>query len=195
MDIRALTPDYAVSPQIEPEDLPAIKAAGYVTIIDNRPDGEIPPHLHTPAMQAAAEALGLTFVVNPVIGGQLTMANVTAQADAMAASPGPVLAYCASGNRSSVVWALANAGKRPVDELSACPPVSATSLTICARRSRHWPASRTDTTGGASIRRGLVERIGARHFPEATASVATMPSPAGAQGWYPSARINGGEPC
>jgi uncharacterized protein (TIGR01244 family) len=121
MDIRALTPDYAVSPQIEPEDLPAIKAAGYVTIIDNRPDGEIPPHLHTPQMQAAAEALGLTFVVNPVISGQLTMANVTAQGAAIAASPGPVLAYCASGNRSSVVWALASAGKRPVDELVGLP--------------------------------------------------------------------------
>lgn len=121
MDIRALTPDYAVSPQIEPADLQAIKAAGYVTIIDNRPDSEIPPHLHTPAMQAAAEALGLTFIVNPVIGGQLTMANVSAQAAAMAASPGPVFAYCASGNRSSIVWALANAGKRPVDELVGLP--------------------------------------------------------------------------
>ncbi len=47
MDIRPLTPDYAVSPQIDPGDLPAIKAAGYVMVIDNRPDGEIPPHLHT----------------------------------------------------------------------------------------------------------------------------------------------------
>jgi len=121
MEIRALTPDYAVSPQIEPSDLAAIKAAGYVTIINNRPDGEIPPHLHTPVMQAAAEALGLTFVVNPVIGGQLTMDNVTAQGAAIAASPGPVFAYCASGNRSSVVWALANAGKRPVDELVGLP--------------------------------------------------------------------------
>jgi uncharacterized protein (TIGR01244 family) len=121
MDIRALTPDYAVSPQIELSDLPAIKAAGYVTIIDNRPDGEIPPHLHTAPMQGAAEALGLTFVANPVIGGQLTMDNVTAQAAAIAASPGPVLAYCASGNRSSVVWALANAGQRPVDELVGLP--------------------------------------------------------------------------
>jgi uncharacterized protein (TIGR01244 family) len=121
MDIRALTPDYAVSPQIEPADLPAIKAAGYVTIIDNRPDGEIPPHLHTPQMQAAAEALGLTFVANPVIGGQLTMDNVTAQAAAIAASAGPVFAYCASGNRCSIVWALANAGKRPVDELVGLP--------------------------------------------------------------------------
>jgi uncharacterized protein (TIGR01244 family) len=121
MDIRALTPDYAVSPQIEPADLPAIKAAGYVTIIDNRPDGEVPPHLHGAVMQSAAQAIGLAFVANPVIGGQLTMDNVTVQGAAIAASPGPVLAYCASGNRSSVVWALANAGKRPVDELVGLP--------------------------------------------------------------------------
>jgi uncharacterized protein (TIGR01244 family) len=121
MDIRAITPDYAVSPQIEPGDLPAIKAAGYVTVIDNRPDGEIPPHLHTAEMQRAAEALGLTFVANPVISGALTLANVTTQGEAIAASSGPVLAYCASGNRSSVVWALAHAGKRPVDELVGLP--------------------------------------------------------------------------
>jgi uncharacterized protein (TIGR01244 family) len=121
MDIRALTPDYAVSPQIEPSDLAQIKAAGYQTVIDNRPDGEIPPDLQTPVMRAAAEALGLTFVANPVIGGQMTMDNVTAQAAAIAASAGPVFAYCASGNRSSVVWALSQAGKRPADELIDLP--------------------------------------------------------------------------
>jgi uncharacterized protein (TIGR01244 family) len=121
MDIRAITPDYAVSPQIEPGDLPAIKAAGYVTVINNRPDGEIPPHLHTAEMQKAAEALGLIFIVNPVIGGALTMDNVTAQGAAIAASNGPVFAYCASGNRCSIVWALANAGKRPADELVGLP--------------------------------------------------------------------------
>ncbi|MES2814879.1 MAG: TIGR01244 family sulfur transferase [Pseudomonadota bacterium] len=121
MDIRAITPDYAVSPQIEPGDLPAIKAAGYVTVIDNRPDGEIPPHLHADTMRSAAEALGLTFVLNPVVGGALTMANVTAQGAAIAASTGPVFAYCASGNRSSIVWALANAGKLSPDELIGLP--------------------------------------------------------------------------
>ncbi|MBL9074965.1 TIGR01244 family sulfur transferase [Tabrizicola sp.] len=121
MDIRAITPDYAVSPQIEPGDLPAIKAAGYVTVIDNRPDGEIPPHLHTAEMRKAAEALGLVFVANPVIGGQLTLENVAAQRAAIATSTGPVFAYCASGNRSSIVWALANAGKRPADELVGLP--------------------------------------------------------------------------
>jgi uncharacterized protein (TIGR01244 family) len=121
MDIRAITPEYAVSPQIEPSDLPAIKAAGYVTVIDNRPDGEIPPHLHTDAMRKAAEALGLIFVANPVVGGALTMDNVTAQGAAIAASPGPVFAYCASGNRCSIVWALSHAGQRPVDELIGLP--------------------------------------------------------------------------
>ncbi|MFO1204040.1 MAG: TIGR01244 family sulfur transferase [Tabrizicola sp.] len=121
MDIRAITPDYAVSPQIELGDLPAIKAAGYVTVIDNRPDHEIPAHLHTEEMRKAAEALGLVFVANPVIGGQITIDNVTAQGAAIAASAGPVFAYCASGNRSSIVWALANSGKRPVDELVGLP--------------------------------------------------------------------------
>ncbi len=121
MDIRPLTPTYAVSPQIEPGDLPAIKAAGFTTIIDNRPDGEIPGHLQTSAMQAAATAMGFEFVVNPIIGGAMTAANVTAQAAAIASAKGPVLAYCASGNRSSVVWALAHAGKMSADDLIGIP--------------------------------------------------------------------------
>jgi uncharacterized protein (TIGR01244 family) len=121
MDIRPLTPDYAVSPQIDLADLPAIKSAGYTTVIDNRPDGEIPPHLHAEEMRRAAEALGLTFVINPVIGGMLTMDNVAAQQAAIHGATGPVFAYCASGNRSSVVWALALAGTRPVDDLVGLP--------------------------------------------------------------------------
>jgi uncharacterized protein (TIGR01244 family) len=121
MDIRAITPTYAVSPQIALEDLPAIKAAGYTTLINNRPDGEIPPHLQHTHMQAAAEALGLTYVQNAVIGGAMTPANVAAQAAAIAAAKGPVFAYCASGNRSSVVWALSNAGKMPTDDLIGLP--------------------------------------------------------------------------
>lgn len=121
MDIRALTPSYAVSPQIDPADLHAIKAAGYTTIIDNRPDGEIPPDLHTEVMRSAAEALGLAFVANPVIGGAMTMDNVTAQRAAIEAASGPVFAYCASGNRSSVVWALAHAGQMPADDLIGIP--------------------------------------------------------------------------
>jgi len=121
MEFRALTPSYAVSPQIEIADLATVKAAGFGVVIDNRPDGEIPNDLQTDAMRAAAEALGLIFVANPVIGGAITMANVTTQAEVLAAAQTPVFAYCASGNRSSVVWALAQAGRLSTDDLIAVP--------------------------------------------------------------------------
>ncbi len=119
MDIRALTPSYAVSPQIALADLAAIKAAGFTTVIDNRPDGEIPADLHAAAMQAAAEATGLVFVINPVIAGALSLANVEAQRAAVAASSGPVFAYCASGNRSSILWMMMNAREQSAEDLIA----------------------------------------------------------------------------
>lgn len=119
MDIRALTPDYAVSPQIDLADLAVIKAAGFTTVINNRPDGEIPPPWQAAAIKTEAEALGLTFVDNPVLPGDFSDKVITTQRAAIAASKGPVFAYCASGNRSSCVWALMQGGQRPTDELIA----------------------------------------------------------------------------
>jgi uncharacterized protein (TIGR01244 family) len=121
MEIRRLTEDYAVSPQIAPEDAVAIRAAGFVAVICNRPDPEIPPDLHAARVRAAVEAAGMAFIDNPVISGGMTADNIDRQAEAMAAAGGPVFAYCASGNRCSVVWAFANAGRRPTDELIAIP--------------------------------------------------------------------------
>jgi len=119
MDIRALTQDYAVSPQIDLADLATIKAAGFATVINNRPDGEIPPAWQSAAMQAAAEAVGLTFVNNPVLPGDFSETVIATQKAAVAASNGPVFAYCASGNRSSCVWALMQAGSPPTNDLIA----------------------------------------------------------------------------
>ncbi len=118
MDIHRLTGRYSVAPMIAIEDLPQIKALGYTDIINNRPDGEIAPDVQTAAMQAAATALGLGFHINPVTSGaSVTEANVTAQAAAISGAKGPVLAYCASGNRSSIVWALVFKGHKTADEL------------------------------------------------------------------------------
>ncbi len=119
MDIRQITPTYAVAPQITAEDIAAIKAAGFTTIICNRPDGEVPPGLHAADIGAAAKAAGLTFVVNPVTHQTLNMDMVQVQNDAAAAATGPVLAYCASGTRSSIVWSLGQAGKMDADAIIA----------------------------------------------------------------------------
>ena len=121
MDIRALTPDYAVSPQIDLADLAAIKAAGFTTVIDNRPDSEIAAPLHAAQMKATAEALGLTFVINPVLPGDFSDTVLSIQRAAVKAANGPVFAYCASGNRCSCVWALMQAGEKPTDDLIAVP--------------------------------------------------------------------------
>jgi uncharacterized protein (TIGR01244 family) len=119
MDIRPLSPDYAVSPQIAPDDIAAIAAAGFTTVICNRPDGEVPFELQAHAVRAAAEAAGLGFVDNPVMPGALSDANLQDQAEAMRLSAGPVLAYCASGNRSSIVWSFVRVGALGVDAVIA----------------------------------------------------------------------------
>jgi uncharacterized protein (TIGR01244 family) len=119
MDIRHLTRDYAVAPQIGPEDVAALKAAGFARVICNRPDAEIPPALHANKMRAAVEAAGMEFVENQIAPGNFSPAIIAAQAAALKAASGPVFAYCASGNRSSIAWALANSGNIPADELVA----------------------------------------------------------------------------
>lgn len=119
MDIRPLSETYAVSPQIQPEDIQAIADAGFAMVICNRPDGEIPSELSAETLRPLVEAAGMGFVVNPVVGGALSMENVEAQRAAMDGTDQKVLAYCASGNRSSIVWALAMAGRMPTDALIA----------------------------------------------------------------------------
>ena len=109
MDIRPLTDRYAVSPQIDPEDLPAIAAAGFTTLINNRPCEEIPPSHQKDVMAAAAEAAGLAYVVLPIVHSAINADLAKAQADACSAADGPVLAYCASGTRCTIVWAMAQA--------------------------------------------------------------------------------------
>lgn len=110
MDIRPLTPRYAVSPQIAPEDCAAIAAAGFTMIICNRPDAEIPNHLHAQTIETAAQAAGLDFVTLPITHQTMTIDNVDAQRAALDKADGPVLAYCASGTRSSIIWSLGQAG-------------------------------------------------------------------------------------
>lgn len=118
MDIRHLTPNYAVSPQIEPSDCAALAEAGFTTLICNRPDMEVPPPLQASAMRAAAEAAGLSFVDNPVFGASLSPENVEIQSTTLAEATGPVFAYCRSGTRCTIVWAFGAAATTPVDQIT-----------------------------------------------------------------------------
>ncbi len=109
--MRQITEKYHVSPQITPDDVPALKEAGITTVICNRPDAENPPELQAEAMKAAVEAAGMSFEVLPLTHQTMTPDNVAHQAAMVEQSSGPVLAYCASGTRCTVVWSLWNASQ------------------------------------------------------------------------------------
>ncbi len=104
-----LTDTLAVAGQLAPGDVAAAAAAGYTTLVNNRPDGEEPGQPPCAAMRAAAEAAGLRYAAIPVDHYGLGQEQVEAMATVLAAAPGPVLAFCRSGTRSANLWALAAA--------------------------------------------------------------------------------------
>jgi len=117
MNLKQITDAYAAAPQLEPSDMAQLAQMGVATVICNRPEMENSPPLQAAALQAAAEAAGLAFVFNPVMGAAMTMSNIEEQSEAIAASEGPVVAYCASGMRSAIMWAFANAPEMETDAI------------------------------------------------------------------------------
>jgi uncharacterized protein (TIGR01244 family) len=111
MEYREISEDYSVSGQIQPEDVAAIKAAGFKSVICNRPDDEQPGQPSADTLKAAVEAAGLDFRYIPVISGQITAENVEDQAEALGELDGPVFAYCRSGARCTNLYGLIQQSK------------------------------------------------------------------------------------
>jgi uncharacterized protein (TIGR01244 family) len=94
--------------QIDSSHLAQIAQQGYKSVINNRPDGEGGPNQPSNAsIQAEAERLGLTYVYLPVIPGAFTQAEVQEMARLLKTLPGPILAFCRSGARSTNLYHLA----------------------------------------------------------------------------------------
>ncbi|MES2443577.1 MAG: TIGR01244 family sulfur transferase [Pseudomonadota bacterium] len=111
MNIRTIDDTISVAPQIMPEDVADLAAAGFTAIVNNRPDGEDDGQPAGDSVAAAAAAAGLAYTAIPVTHAGFSGAQVEAMAEAMAAAGGPVLAYCRSGTRSCNLWALAAASE------------------------------------------------------------------------------------
>jgi len=119
MERNQITERYSVSPQLLPEDVAVLAEAGVKVLINNRPDAEVPPQVQSDVLRGAAEAAGMVFIDNPVSHAALTLDIVETQRAAIEGSDGPVHAYCASGNRSTIVWGLGAAGTLPTDTIIA----------------------------------------------------------------------------
>src|SRR6187549_3271414 len=103
---RELDDKVLVSGQIRPDEIAALRAEGVTLIINNRPDGEEPNQPLGVEIEKAATAAGMDYRSVPIIRG-IGPADADAMRDAIAASSGKVLAFCRSGTRSALAWALA----------------------------------------------------------------------------------------
>ena len=119
MHIRPLDEALSASPQIAPEDLPAIAAQGFRSVISSRPDGEEPGQPSAEALRQAAKAAGLAFAHVPVVGGAISDQDVADFREALANLPQPVFGFCRTGTRTTTLWALANVASISADDLIA----------------------------------------------------------------------------
>lgn len=102
---QRLDHDIAVAPQISPEAVPDVVAAGFRSVINNRPDFEGGAGQPTSAsIEAAAVAAGLVYAHQPVASGVQTTDDYARFAKLFDSLPKPVLAFCRSGTRSGNLW-------------------------------------------------------------------------------------------
>ena len=104
MTAYRLSQKCAVSSQIRPSDVADIAAAGFTTIVCNRPDNEEFGQPVASDVSAECETHGIAFNFLPIDRNGLTMEMVDRFQQAVSASEGPVFLYCRSGQRSSVLW-------------------------------------------------------------------------------------------
>ena len=104
MEIKQLTNDLSVGAQLRPGDVEAVKAAGFRSIICNRPDGEAADQPSFEEIKSAAEEQGIATRFLPVVSGKVSDEDAEAFGKALGEMPLPVLAYCRSGTRCTTLW-------------------------------------------------------------------------------------------
>lgn len=111
MELKRINERVSVAGQIAINDLAELKAAGFTTLVNNRPDGEAPDQATDAEMRAAAEAAGLAYSFIPMGREGVSPDMVANTRKVLEESTGPVLCYCRTGTRSTTLWALSQAGE------------------------------------------------------------------------------------
>ena len=126
---RQLDDKTMVAGQIDPASLPDLAAQGVTLIINNRPDHEDPGQPTSAEMEAAAGACGMTYRHVPIARGMGPSDIEAMRAALREAGDGKTLAYCRSGGRSVLAWAVARSEDGVArEELERCAEQAGFSL-------------------------------------------------------------------
>ncbi|KKC32684.1 TIGR01244 family sulfur transferase [Devosia psychrophila] len=117
MDLKRINEHVSVSGQIQPEDIAALKEAGFTAIINNRPDDESPDQPASAEIEVAAKAAGLDYYAIPLGREGVSPDMVEKTKSVLEGSAGPVFCFCRSGARSTTLWALSQAGDMDASEI------------------------------------------------------------------------------
>lgn len=110
MQVLWLDDETAICAAIGPDAMPAAAEAGIRAIINNRPDGEEPHQASSQSVETAAKQNGLDYRFVPINMRALSPDDVERMRTALNETPAPRVAFCRSGSRSYILWALAKAG-------------------------------------------------------------------------------------
>ncbi|MBW4933268.1 protein tyrosine phosphatase family protein [Marinobacter sp. F4206] len=117
MDIRKIDDTISVAPQISVDDVAEAARLGFRTLVANRPDQEEFGQPPMADIEAAARDAGLEWVYMPVESGHITDQDVDQFAPMIRDAEKPVLAFCRSGTRCTVLWALSAARETSAQEI------------------------------------------------------------------------------
>lgn len=153
MQLKKLTGEISVAAQIAPIDVAGLAAQGFKSILVNRPDGEGADQPLFAEIEREARACGLQIRYVPVATGKVTDEDVLAFRTALAELPKPILAYCRSGTRSATLWALAEAGRRPLSDIIEAASQAGFDMSGVANRLAN---SGTNISTGAAAQHDIV---------------------------------------
>ena len=148
MDIRKLGRDLSVSPQVAPGDVAAIAAAGFRSIICNRPDGEGNDQPLFAELEEAARAAGIEAHYLPVQTGKVSDEDAVRFGELLDSAPKPALAYCRSGTRSTTLWALSRGPRMSLAEVLAAARAAGYDMSGVVRRIANHGKTPLDAVDG-----------------------------------------------
>lgn len=145
MDPKKISDELSVAPQIMPDEVAKLVELGFRSIICNRPDGEAADQPTFEEIEAAAKAAGLQIRYLPIVSGKVRDEDAEDFGKALMELPGPTLAYCRTGTRSTTLWSLSVAKDKPVADILAAAKAAGYDMAGVVRRIVNGGKTPTDT--------------------------------------------------